>query len=171
MSAKSRAASQSTLSPGELTAQLGELLLAGGTLGDVYDYDEQDYEVLYALGHSLYSQGRYQDAVKAFGFLVLHHHLERRYLSAFAASLQMVKRYEDALCHYSMASVLDLDDPLPTFHSAECLLALGRVDEAHQAMALVLKQVGGEEHAALRERARTLSTLIAEQRAKAQKEQ
>lgn len=170
MNVRNRAVPGQAVSPGELTTQLGELLMAGGTLGDVYDYTEQDYEVLYVLGHSLYTQGRYHDAVKAFGFLVLHHHLERRYLNAFAASLQMVKRYEDALCNYSMASVLELSDPVPTFHSGECLLALGRLEEAQQAMDMVLKEAVGGEHAALRERAQSLSILISDQRAKAQKE-
>lgn len=170
MRSRSRPASGPTLSPGEFTAQLGELLSAGGTLGDVYGYTERDYEVVYLLGHSLYSQGRYHDAVKAFSFLVMHNHLERRYISAFASSLQMVERYEDALCYYSVASMLDLSDPVPTLHSAECLLALGRLDDAQQAIDMVLQQAVADDQAALRKRAESLKVLIVEQSVKLQEE-
>lgn len=147
--------------PTELLAeQIGNLLLSGGVLGDVYDYSPQDYEVLYALGHSLYSQRRYGDAVKAFGFLVAHNHLERRYLSAFASSLQMVKNYEEALGYYSMASVMDLSDPLPTFHSAECLVALNRLQQAKKFLDIVVRQCTSQKYEALNVRAHALNELI-----------
>lgn len=147
--------------PTELLAeQLGDLLLSGGVLGDVYDYSEQDYEVLYALGHSLYSQCRYDDASKAFGFLVMHNHLERRYLSAFASSLQMTKNYQEALAYYSLASVMDLSDPIPSFHSAECLVALNRTQEAMKFLAIVVRQCENPKNEALKARAEALNELI-----------
>lgn len=149
----------------KLADQIGELLLAGGTLGSVYDYTDQDYEVLYALGHSLYSQGRYQDAVKAFGFLVMHNHLEPRFMNAFAASLQMVKSYEEALQYYTLASVMDMSDPAPTFHSCECLLALGRVDEAREGLEMVINQCKTPAQEPLKARALALRDLIARQAA------
>src|SRR5690606_20030859 len=111
--------------PENLPEQIAELLAHGGTLGSVYNYDDTDYEVLYALGHSLYGQTRYQDAMRTFGFLVVHNHMEKRYMNAFAASLQMLKSYKEAIKYYSMASLMDMSDPLPTYHTAECMIALG----------------------------------------------
>ncbi len=146
--------------PENLAEQIGELLLQGGTLGDAYDYTDQDYEVLYAFGHSLYSQARYQDAMKAFGFLVMHNHLERRFMMAFAASLQMVKSYEEALKYYTMASVMDMSDPVPTFHTCECMIALGMVADAKQGLEMVIGQSGDDKHAALKSRAEALLALI-----------
>ena len=104
--------------PENLPEQIAELLAHGGTLGSVYNYDDTDYEVLYALGHSLYGQTRYQDAMRTFGFLVVHNHMEKRYMNAFAASLQMLKSYKEAIKYYSMASLMDMSDPLPTYHTA-----------------------------------------------------
>ena len=144
----------------KLAAQVTDLLLAGGTMGDVYDYSEQDYEVLYALGHSMYTQGRYVDAVKAFGFLVIHNHLERRFVNAYASALQMIKSYEDALSFYSLASVMDIEDPAPTFHSGECLLALGRIDDARQALTFTIRDCKKPAHANLKERAEALLKLL-----------
>jgi type III secretion system low calcium response chaperone LcrH/SycD len=147
-----------------LAEQISDLLMAGGTLGDVYDYSDQDYEVLYALGHGLYSQARYFDAFKVFGFLVAHNHLEPKYMIAFASSMQMLKKFEDALIYYSLASVMDMSDPRPTFHSAECLLALGRSDEAIEGFNLVVKQTKDEQYPELKARAQTLLDLISKKK-------
>ncbi|MEO5672260.1 MAG: SycD/LcrH family type III secretion system chaperone [Ramlibacter sp.] len=152
--------SPAAVSAEKLANQVSELLQAGGTLGDVFDYTEQDYEVLYALGHSLYSQARYHDAVKAFGFLVMHNHLERRFIGALASSLQMVKSYDEAFSYYSLASVMDLADPVPTFHSAECLIALGRVDDARKCLDMVVRQCLQPDQEALKLRAQSLLQLV-----------
>jgi type III secretion system low calcium response chaperone LcrH/SycD len=144
----------------KIAGQIGELLVNGGTLGDVYGYDERDYEVLYALGHSLYSQGRYADAMKAFGFLVMHNHLERRFAAAYASSLQMIKQYDKAIEFYTLASVMDMSDPVPTFHTAECMMQLGMMDEAKEALGFVVKQGGKPEHAELKQRAQAMLGLL-----------
>jgi len=143
-----------------LSEQVVELLSNGGSLGTVYDYQDEDYEVVYALGHNLYSQERYLDAMKAFGFLVMHNQLERRYMNAFASSLQMLKLYKDAIQYYCMASVMDMEDPMPTYHTAECMIPLGMYAEARQALELVVEQAGTPERAALRERAQALLGLL-----------
>lgn len=153
-------ATRETIPPQQLAEQITNLLAHGGTLGSVYNYTDEDYELLYSLGHSFYSQGRYLDAVKAFGYLVIHNHLESRFANAYAASLQMIKSYEEALTYYSLVSVMDMSDPAPTFHSAECLLALGRVEEAREALGIVLGQCAEPRHAAMKARAEALRSLI-----------
>lgn len=146
--------------PEKLAEQLIELFSNGGTLGDVYEYNDTDYEVVYALGSDLYNQGRYADAMKAFGFLVIHNQWEKRFVSAFAASLQMCKRYEDAIQYYSFASVMDMRDPVPTFHTAECMIALGQLGDAKQALEIVVNQSGDEKHAGLKARAQAMLDLM-----------
>lgn len=153
------------LEPAQLAEQIAELLFNGGTLGSVYDYNDQDYEVLYALGHSLYAQTRYPDAVKVFGFLVMHNHLEGRFMSAFAASLQMVKNYQEAIKYYTMASVMDMSDPAPTFHTCECMIALGMLKEAHEGLGMVVAQCQDDTQKALKERAQALLALLDKQQA------
>jgi type III secretion system low calcium response chaperone LcrH/SycD len=157
--------STTAVQPEQLAEQIAELLLHGGTLGSVYDYNDQDYEVLYALGHSLYAQGRYLDAMKAFGFLVMHNHLERRFMNAFASSLQMIKSYEEAIKYYTMASVMDMTDPAPTFHTCECMIALGMVQEAREGLPMVIGQCTEAKHGPLKERAQALLDLLNKQTA------
>lgn len=146
--------------PENLPEQVAELLANGGTLGSVYDYDDTDYEVLYALGHSLYSQARYQDAMRTFGFLVTHNHMEKRFMNAFAASLQMLKSYEEAIKYYSMASLMDMRDPLPTYHTAECMIALGYTAEAREALQFVVRQSDEQGLSDLKVRAQAMLDLL-----------
>ena len=136
------------------------LILNGATLGDLQGFDNCKYEALYALGHSLYSQTRYQEAMKVFGYLVMHNHLERCYISAFASSLQMLKRYEEAITYYSLASIMDMSDPLPTFYTCECLLALGHKNEASQGLELVIKQSQTPERSELKKCAEARLDII-----------
>jgi type III secretion system low calcium response chaperone LcrH/SycD len=157
----------SPISEEKLTQQIAEHMMAGGTLGSVYDYTEQDYEAVYALGHNLYSQGRYDDAVKAFGFLVIHNAWERKYLKAFGAALQMVEQYQEAIKYYTMAAVLDLSDPVPTFHTAECMIPLGMLEEAKQSLDLVVAQCKTPEQEPLKQRAQAMLALMNQSAAKA----
>lgn len=143
-----------------LAGQVAQHLAAGGTLGALYDYTEHDCEVMYTLGHGLYSQGRFADAVKVFGFLAMHNHLERRYMKALAASLQMTGSHEEAIKFYTLASVMDPTDPVPTFHTCECLIALGMKDNAIEGLELVVAQCRDDAQLPLRERARALAALL-----------
>lgn len=143
-----------------LPEKIAELLTGGGTLGAAMDYDETDYEALYALGHNLYSQSHYQDAVRIFGFLVMQNHLEPRYMNAYASSLKMVGNYLEAIKVYSMGSLMDMSDPLPTFHTAECMLALNLVTEAKEALGFVVSQSNAPQYAELKTRALAMLALL-----------
>ncbi|QKV54380.1 SycD/LcrH family type III secretion system chaperone [Comamonas antarctica] len=151
-----------TASTPSLSEQALELLSHGTGLGDIMGYGDTEYEAMYALGHNHYSQERYLDAAKCFGFLVAHNTMERRYLSAYASTLQMLKRYREAIQYHSVASVMDLEDPLPTFHTAECFLALEMHEEARQALDLVLAQCDKPHWHVLRQRCEALLALLAD---------
>lgn len=146
--------------PHNLGDQIADLLANGGTLGSVFEYDDTDYEFLYALGHSLYAQASYQEAMRVFGYLVMSNHMEKRFMNAFASSLQMLKSYKDAIKYYSLASVMDMGDPLPTFHTAECFIAIGMRDEAREALGYVLNQSTEPEYAELQQRAQAMLELL-----------
>ena len=146
--------------PHNLQDQIAELLANGGTLGSVFNYEDQDYDVLYALGHSLYAQARYLDAMRVFGYLVMCDHMEKRFMNAFASSLQMLGSHKDAIKYYSLASVMDMRDPLPTFHTAECMLALGLQGEAREALGYVLRQSDASQYAELKQRAEGMLELL-----------
>ena len=147
--------------PEKLAAQTVKLLGGGGTLKDVYDYTDEEFDALYALGYNLYNQGKFSEALTAFGFLLMHDQFERKYYKAFGSCQQMLKRYEEAVRNYSMASILDMTDPEPTFHTAECLVALNMPEDAKQALGFVLKDTEGRpEYAAMHERAKAMIEVL-----------
>lgn len=141
-------------------AALSEHLLQGGTLGDLHGFSEQDYEAMYTVGHGMYSQQRYDDALKVFRLLVACDPMDRRFHQAVASSLQMTGEFELAIGSYSMASIMNINDPVPTFHTAECLAALGRVADAREALAIVIEQSSDPAYGPLRIRAEGLLTLL-----------
>ncbi len=149
-----------TLDPEALAQQISLIVAGADTFGSLFGYEDSDYEVLYALGHSLYSQARYEDAMRIFGFLVVNNQLEKRFFNAFASSLQMLERYTEAVQYYSMASLLDIEDPLPTFHTAECFLALSWKAEAKEALELVVEQSDTPALAEVKTRAESMLELL-----------
>lgn len=113
------------------------------TIGQLHGLNEDDFEAVCSLGYNQYNQGKFEEAAKTFSFLTFYNHLEPRYSKALAASLQMLKHYEHAMTTYAMALTLDATDPEPMLRIAECLIALGRTEEATEALEMV-RQVCAE---------------------------
>jgi type III secretion system low calcium response chaperone LcrH/SycD len=142
--------------PSDLMAWLG----AGWVLGDVSAMDERDYEAVYTLGHNFYAQGKFPEAMRIFSYLVMNNHLERRFINAFASSLQMVGGYKDAIKYYGVAFVMDSSDSAPTFHSCECLIALGRKEEAKAGLSAIINHRTLPGQAEIRARSQALLALL-----------
>lgn len=144
----------------ELLRLIIQALLEGRTLAFIQGVGQEVLDGLYGFAHSLYERERYEEARKIFLYLMMLDHVETRYMGAMAACLQMLKRYDEAIEYYSLASVCRLDDPRPTFHTAECLLAQGRTAEARDALSMVLNDCHDSRHAALKQRSQALLDLL-----------
>lgn len=121
----------------EMAAGIIDLWRSGNTLAQTMGITDEECEAMYAYGHSLYALGKYEDALKIFARLVTYDHMDSRYQMALASAMQMTGRYLEALQQYMVVAVMRVDDPVPVFHSAECLLALGRSEEARDSLELV----------------------------------
>lgn len=145
----------------ELAATILELWTSGGALAQLKGITDEECEAMYAYGHSLYAQRKYNDAFKVFALLVTYDHMNSRYQFALASALQMTGRYEEALQQYLVVTVMRLDDPVPVFHSAECLLALGRPEEARESLELMMADLCTPgRHDAIKARAEALLGAI-----------
>lgn len=134
--------------------------LSGEGLQPVAALQDVDDESLYAVGHHLYAQARYDLALPVFGLLLFRDSLERRYLCAFAACLQMLGRPEAALTHYLTAAVLDPNDPVPVFHACECLIATSHQEEAREGLQKLQDLCQPVVHDALLKKAQALLDLM-----------
>jgi type III secretion system low calcium response chaperone LcrH/SycD len=143
------------------TEALLRMICQGGTLAGLYQLSPHELEALYALGMNHYTQARYAEASKVFSRLVTLDHGEVRYYNALAAAHQMQGQHERAVHYWGVSQLLDASDPVPTFHTAQSLLALGLVQDALDALDIVVRQCprrpGHEELAA---RAEALLTLV-----------
>ena len=107
----------------------------GATLKEVRGITNDELEAVYSLGFGYYNTGKYEDAQKIFEFLVLFDHLNTKYWFALGAVQQARKDYQKAIASYGYSSFLDLENPKPQYHAAECYLALG--DKANAASAIM----------------------------------
>ncbi|THF57279.1 SycD/LcrH family type III secretion system chaperone [Pseudothauera rhizosphaerae] len=123
----------SQTTPRDLSGDIAEVVdfvADGGTLAQVLHIDAKEMEAVYAMAYGYYRQARWQEALKAFTFLVAHDQWEKRYLVGRAACLQMLKQYDAALKAYGLAYVLDATDVDVLLHMAECLIGQGKKEEA-----------------------------------------
>ena len=107
----------------------------GATMKEVRGITNEELEAVYSLGFGYYSTGKFEDAQKLFEFLVLFDHLNTKYWFALGAVQQAQKDYQKAIASYGYSSFLDLENPKPQLHAAECLLAMG--DKGNAASAIM----------------------------------
>ncbi len=105
------------------------------TLKEIKGISNEELEAVYALAFGYYQTGRWDDAGKLFQFLVLFDHLNQKYWMGLGAVQQVKKDFKSAISSYAYASFLDLDNPKPQLHAAECYLALGDKTNAASALA------------------------------------
>ncbi len=140
---------------------VGMFLHQGLTHKELYDLSDEDMESCYALAYLMYKNGKYEDARAQFAFLVFYDHLERKYWLGLAAALQMLEQYENAVTAYSIATLLDVEDPLVPFHAAECHIGLGDTQKAKNALeASIMASGDNEAFADLKNKASALLELL-----------
>ena len=117
-------------------AEAAEKFATGfATMRELKGITKAEMEAVYSVGFNMYRTGRYDDAEKIFRFLVLFDHLEPKYWMGVGAIQQVRKDYQGAIASYGYASFLNLKNPKPQLHAAECFLALG--DKVNAASALI----------------------------------
>ena len=114
--------------------QASKKFLDGATIKELKGITNDEMEAVYSLAFNYYRTGKFDDAEKLFNFLALFDHLNQKYWMGVGAVRQVKKNFKGAVEAYGYASFLDLDNPKPQLHSAECFLAMG--DKRNAASAL-----------------------------------
>ena len=121
----------------EMLKQIRAMADEGLTIANTKGISREQLESVYAVGLSYYNTGRNEEAKKIFGFLVLFDHLNAKYWMGMGAVLQVLHEFERAVKCYAMASFLDISNPKPQYHAAECYLAMRDKANAESAVAMV----------------------------------
>ena len=120
----------------DMIAEAAQKFATGfATMRELKGITKAEMEAVYSVGFNMYRTGRYDDAEKIFRFLVLFDHLEPKYWMGVGAIQQVRKDYQGAIASYGYASFLNLKNPKPQLHAAECFLAMG--DKVNAASALI----------------------------------
>ena len=99
--------------------------LNGSTIKELKGIKNEELEAVYSLAFNFYRSGKFDEAEKLFNFLALFDHLNPKFWMGVGAVRQVKKDYAGAVQAYGYASFLDLKNPKPQIHAAECFLAMG----------------------------------------------
>ncbi|WP_461833098.1 SycD/LcrH family type III secretion system chaperone [Desulfothermus sp.] len=137
------------------------VLNTGGRMMDFYGIGEKEAEALYSVAYNMYKTGQFEKALKVFKVLCFLNHMEPKYWFSLGATHHRLKNLDMAARAYAYTSILDPENPTPALHAAECLMALGRKDEAEGALltAIEFSQEGGK-YQKERERAKMLLDML-----------
>ena len=121
----------------------------------------EQLEVIYALAYAHVVQGQYAQALPVFSILATYGPTRKHYLAGLALCLEQCERYEEAISMYSLLITLFPGSPEPALQIAECLLMMGRADEAAVELERVLRSIAeaGGQYDTLRPRAQVLRDL------------
>ena len=105
--------------------EAAQKFLNGSTIKELKGIKNEELEAVYSLAFNFYRSGKYDEAGKLFDFLALFDHLNQKFWMGVGAVRQVKKDYAGAVQAYGYASFLDLKNPKPQIHAAECFLAMG----------------------------------------------
>ena len=109
----------------KLAEGIKSLVKDKATLKQVKGVTNGELEAVYSLAFGYYRTGKYDEALKLFQFLVLFDHLNAKFWFGLGATQQAIKDYQGAVASYGYCSFLNLENPKPQYHAAECFLAIG----------------------------------------------
>ncbi|OAJ92065.1 SycD/LcrH family type III secretion system chaperone [Vibrio bivalvicida] len=134
-----------TIDPSEMQAEeLMSFLEEGGTLKMLHDVSADTIEHIYAVGYNFFQSGKIGQAAKVFQLLSMLDHYQARFFIGLGAARQELGEYLEAIDAYSYAALVDINDPRPPFHSAECHLKLEQLTEAESGFYSAKEMSAGE---------------------------
>ncbi|MCR9933081.1 SycD/LcrH family type III secretion system chaperone VcrH [Vibrio antiquarius] len=141
--------------PSQMQAEeLLSFLEEGGTLKMLHDVSQDTIEHIYAVGYNFFQSGKIEKAAKVFQLLSMLDHYQARFFIGLGAARQELGEYLQAIDAYSYAALVDVNDPRPPFHSAECHLKLEQLTEAESGFYSAKEMSAGKsQYADLHERA------------------
>lgn len=102
--------------------------------------DEASSKTIYALAYQFYEHGHYAEALPLFRFLTDRQPILRKHWMGLAATLLMLKEYEQALSAFSVAALQDPHDPYVHLHAADCLFGMDKTPDALNALEEALSE-------------------------------
>lgn len=150
-----------------LDPMMKKMLLGGQNPQSAIGMSKDILESIYSQAYRLYNNGKYTDSAHLFRILIMMNAMETKYVLGLAACFQMLKDYGNAIHTYTMCSAIDIDNPLPHYHSSDCFIHLKDYLSAMVSLELTIARTENKpEYSKIRERAllslENLKSLIAQ---------
>jgi len=111
------------------------------SLASALGIDENSLNTAYTLAYASYNSGHYEEALNYFILLVFWDARDANFHFGLAATYHMLQNYKKALEQYVAAASLDVANPLPWFHMADCYARQENWEMAVVALRAVLLRV------------------------------
>lgn len=109
---------------------LDELKTKLSALPSFNRFSDEQVELIFSLGSTHFNQGKISLALDFFQILLIYRPLDPRFLFSVGLCLKNLGRYQEAIAPFCAAMGLDENPINAGLHLAECLAALGKVNEA-----------------------------------------
>ncbi|THF57276.1 tetratricopeptide repeat protein [Pseudothauera rhizosphaerae] len=107
-------------------------------------FTDDELELIYSLAYNLYTQGKYEEAVRYFSFLTVYRPTSTRFLKGLGAAQFMGKRYVEATATYSFVILLDPADAEALCLNGQALLMSGELEDARACLEFATQVPGGK---------------------------
>ncbi len=121
------------------------LMKSGATLSVARGFTDAEMENVYSIAYNFSQQEKFQEAKVLFRFLAFYGHMEPTYWMGLAVSQQALGEYEQAIKAYAMVYILELDNPVPLFHTAQCHIKNKNYESAQAALDSLILLAKGKE--------------------------
>lgn len=111
----------------------------------LFEYSDELMETFYKKAHHMLEEGKVNESIDSFVFLVTLNATHSEYWMGLGAALQMGHDYEAAIDAYEIAAIYNIEHPLPYLYLAKCLFAIHDRKSALQSLELAIAYAGDEE--------------------------
>ncbi len=126
----------------------------GKVLQEIIGYTPETMEKFYQVAYKLFQHQQYQEAGDAFIFLTTLNPYVYNYWLGLGMCEQLSHKYDGALIAYATAILINVENPVPHFHSAACYKELGDLGNALASLELAIMYAGKRpEHESIKQHA------------------
>ncbi len=129
--------------------------------GEILGFSPETLAKFYRSAHHLLQERRYDEASKAFLFLVVVNPSNFDCWLGLGMSVQMLGDFEGGIDAYEMAAFLDVENPVSYFYLSKCFFAMHDRENAKQALEMAIEYADeNPEYSALKHQAVVALGLI-----------
>ena len=103
--------------------------------------NDQQVNLIYSIGYSIFQQGKLEEARSIFQLLLLYKPTDRKILDAFSICCKRIGDFENASVCFMLLFLLDPSELRHAQQFAECLVAMGQTDIAEKAIDVIMSSI------------------------------